>query len=513
MSVGSVRTTARLLGMRSGLRWGFPHPAAGRCPLGVGAPRSGLPLAAHDLGDRLYLITERFAALDDLRAAPRRARSRPGRRRLGRGAPGLEPRRRPAPRRRRRPRDGRRRRRRRATSPASAACASPRRAPATTPPPLGDLADDTILVDPPHARRRRSTPTPPRPRRRRRAVGGRRRPRLRARARRAGRLLARRRRRRLHARRRPELAGAQARPGRQQRRRRPGRHRRRARRASSTPSTTPTCSGRCAAAAATSASSPRSSSSSTRSTRSTPACSSGRGSAPREVLRAWREWTRTAPDEVTSLGAHPAGPAAARHPRAAARPRFVVIDGAPRRRGDGAELLAPLRALGPEIDTFATIGARRAAADAHGPAARRCPASATAAARRVPAEAIDALVRPPGRARARRCCRSSCASSAARWRASRRAPARSRRSTATSRCSRSAWRRRGDGRGGRRPRRCGQGALAPWDAGKRYLNFAERPVDTRRAYTADAYRRLRAVKTLVDPDDVFRANHPIAPID
>jgi hypothetical protein len=43
-----------------------------------------------------------------------------------------------------------------------------------------------------------------------------------------------------------------------------------------------------------------------------------------------------------------------------------------------------------------------------------------------------------------------------------------------------------------------------------YLNFTERSIDTR---SDAAYRRLQAVRTLVDPDDVFRANHPIAPID
>jgi FAD/FMN-containing dehydrogenase len=57
------------------------------------------------------------------------------------------------------------------------------------------------------------------------------------------------------------------------------------------------------------------------------------------------------------------------------------------------------------------------------------------------------------------------------------------------------------------------GAICEWDAGRRYLNFTESAVDTRRAYSERAYRRLRAVKTLVDPDDVFRANHAIAPID
>jgi hypothetical protein len=57
-----------------------------------------------------------------------------------------------------------------------------------------------------------------------------------------------------------------------------------------------------------------------------------------------------------------------------------------------------------------------------------------------------------------------------------------------------------------------RGALSEWNAGKPYLNFSERPVDTRCAYSAKAHCRLRAVKTLVDPDDVIRANHPIPPI-
>jgi Berberine and berberine like len=58
-----------------------------------------------------------------------------------------------------------------------------------------------------------------------------------------------------------------------------------------------------------------------------------------------------------------------------------------------------------------------------------------------------------------------------------------------------------------------EGAICEWDARRRYLNFTESAVDTRNAYSVAAYRRLQAVKTLVDPDDVFRANHRIAPID
>jgi berberine-like enzyme len=58
-----------------------------------------------------------------------------------------------------------------------------------------------------------------------------------------------------------------------------------------------------------------------------------------------------------------------------------------------------------------------------------------------------------------------------------------------------------------------KGAICEWDAGRRYLNFAESAIDTRCAFSGRAYQRLQAVKTLVDPGDLFRANHPIAPID
>jgi hypothetical protein len=55
-------------------------------------------------------------------------------------------------------------------------------------------------------------------------------------------------------------------------------------------------------------------------------------------------------------------------------------------------------------------------------------------------------------------------------------------------------------------------ALTEWNAGYRFLNFSERPAG-HDAFAPAAYRRLRAVKTLVDPDDMIRSNHPIAPID
>jgi hypothetical protein len=54
-------------------------------------------------------------------------------------------------------------------------------------------------------------------------------------------------------------------------------------------------------------------------------------------------------------------------------------------------------------------------------------------------------------------------------------------------------------------------ALGPADNGRAYLNFTEHETDPARFYTPEAYRRLREVKAAYDPDELFRANHRIAP--
>jgi FAD/FMN-containing dehydrogenase len=53
------------------------------------------------------------------------------------------------------------------------------------------------------------------------------------------------------------------------------------------------------------------------------------------------------------------------------------------------------------------------------------------------------------------------------------------------------------------------GAIAPWDSGRRYLNFTETQVDPRSIYPAATFERLLAVKARYDPTDMFRANHPL----
>jgi len=52
-------------------------------------------------------------------------------------------------------------------------------------------------------------------------------------------------------------------------------------------------------------------------------------------------------------------------------------------------------------------------------------------------------------------------------------------------------------------------AMAPWDSGRRYLNFTETRVDPRTIYPEATFDRLLAVKQRYDPNDMFRANHPV----
>ena len=73
-----------------------------------------------------------------------------------------------------------------------------------------------------------------------------------------------------------------------------------------------------------------------------------------EILRAWREWVRTVPDEATSVGRILHFPPLEDIPAPLRGQSFVVVEMA--YLGDEAaasELLAPLRALGPAMDTFA----------------------------------------------------------------------------------------------------------------------------------------------------------------
>jgi FAD/FMN-containing dehydrogenase len=231
-----------------------------------------------------------------------------------------------------------------------------------------------------------------------------------------------------------------------------------------------------------------------------------------EVLKAWVEWTRTAPDEVSTSARLIQVPPLPDIPEFLAGRAFVAIDGA--YLGDeasAAELFAPLRALEPEMDSFGPMapgGLSFIHMDPEGPTPGIGGHTMLGA---LDDEAIDAFVAVAGAG-------SGTPLVMAELRQLGGAVARS-----------------GEHHGAvdvmpgefalfavgipmspevgaavhaHLPKVIG--AMAKWDAGTAYMNFAEDTVDPATFYSADGYARLRRVKAEVDPTGVFRGNHAIS---
>jgi FAD/FMN-containing dehydrogenase len=75
-----------------------------------------------------------------------------------------------------------------------------------------------------------------------------------------------------------------------------------------------------------------------------------------EVMHAWREWTASAPDDVTSIAHILRLPPLPEIPEGLRGRAFAIVEAAYLGDADtGAELMKPIRRLGPELDTFAMI--------------------------------------------------------------------------------------------------------------------------------------------------------------
>jgi FAD/FMN-containing dehydrogenase len=230
------------------------------------------------------------------------------------------------------------------------------------------------------------------------------------------------------------------------------------------------------------------------------------------VLKRWSEWTATVPDEMTSIGRILQLPAIPAVPKPLRGRQIVVVEAA--YAGDaetGAHLMRPLRELGPEIDTFATVppfGLVRLHADPEGPT----PGVGDGGMLDVfPGEAVEALVASAGPGSG-----SALLSVEVRHLGG----ALARPSTDAGALSHL------DGQfllfSVGLPMEPEQGAvieaqvdvvsgaLEPFGRGRKYLNLAERPTDTRSAHSELAYRRLQRVRDAVDPNGLFRANHAIS---
>jgi FAD/FMN-containing dehydrogenase len=230
-----------------------------------------------------------------------------------------------------------------------------------------------------------------------------------------------------------------------------------------------------------------------------------------EVVRAWARWSEGAPDAVTTSLRVMNLPPMPELPDFLRGRQLVVVDGAVLGGDEYAQhLLAPLRALEPEIDTFGRVPAAslsRLHMDPEGPT----PAvSGHAMLTELSDETVDALLAQVG--------------------------------PGTTSSLLAAELRQLGGAVGRRPAGAGalshlpaayagffvaiaatpemaaQGladaralteALAPWSSDRAYLNFAEERKDVSTGYEPSDWERLQAVRAKVDPAGLFAANHEV----
>ena len=232
-----------------------------------------------------------------------------------------------------------------------------------------------------------------------------------------------------------------------------------------------------------------------------------------EVMHAWREWTLSVPDEVTSSARIMQLPPIPEIPEVLRGRSFETIDAAIiGGRTFGAGIVQPLRDLGPEIDTF-DVAPPIALARLHGDPEEPMPAlTEHRLLAELPAEAVDAFVAIAG------------------------PDSGSRLTMAEIRHLGGALREIRPGHGALASVEAGyllfggglaatpemvaglrqalppfKAALAEWDAGRGYLNFEETSVGSRSFFDEVTHRHLRRIKAEVDPGDVFMSNHPIEP--
>jgi hypothetical protein len=232
-----------------------------------------------------------------------------------------------------------------------------------------------------------------------------------------------------------------------------------------------------------------------------------------EVLNAWLAWTKDVPEEVTSCGRIMRFPPFPEVPEPLRGNAFALVEIVVTGDLAGAdELVAPLRALGPAMDTVRVMPARELStlhmdppAPVPGVGDGRLLGSASA-------DTVAALVEAAG------------------------AESGSSLLSVELRQLGGALDRVAPGDGAATFAGCEYGmfavgiaatpelrasserdvkrvvaALEPWDSGRDYMNFRESRSTGARLFSTEIHERLRAIKRRVDPLDVIRSNHPVRP--
>jgi len=232
-----------------------------------------------------------------------------------------------------------------------------------------------------------------------------------------------------------------------------------------------------------------------------------------EILHAWREWTADMPDDMTTVGRLLQLPPIPDIPEPLRGRSFVAVQAfSLGSEAEGAALVAPIRALRPEIDTIATIPTA-ALQHVHMDPEHPVPGVGDGLLLDdLPAAGIDALVAAAG---------PGSGSPLLSLEVRQLGGALGRPAAAGGAVSHLDAEFAVFGVGIAMTPEMGAAAaaqmevvreaLAPWEAETTYLNFAERDVPGDRIFGPYAHHRLRAVKAAYDPADLFRSNHPVEP--
>ncbi|SEK79596.1 FAD/FMN-containing dehydrogenase [Blastococcus sp. DSM 46786] len=232
-----------------------------------------------------------------------------------------------------------------------------------------------------------------------------------------------------------------------------------------------------------------------------------------QVLGRWAEWAVRAPDEVTTAFRIMQLPPLPDIPEPFRGRQLVIIDGAVLADDErAAGLLAPLRELAPELDTFGRVPTDTLSRLHMDPEEPTPEVSSTSILGSLPPEGVAVLlgVAGPG---------SSSSLFMVELRQIGGALARPAPGAGAVPCL--------DGQFvllagalAPTPEMAAQGlaeadavtaALSPWANGRHYLNFAEDAVDAATGYRPEDWRRLQAIRAVVDPDGRIVANHRVRP--
>jgi hypothetical protein len=228
-----------------------------------------------------------------------------------------------------------------------------------------------------------------------------------------------------------------------------------------------------------------------------------------EVLRVWRDWTRAAPEDVTTAFRIMHFPPLPDLPPFVSGRSVVLIDGAyAGSAADGAEAVAALRALEPEMDTWAAASPAALSRIHMDPEEPIPYLSAAAMVGELDDAALDAFAAsvPPGvpvlMAELRHI-------GGALARTPEHAGALGRLDGAYVLFGVGLVMGPEMGAPVAAALAAFEDSLAGCKTGASYPNFSERPTDTATFFTPEAYARLRALRAAVDPDGRMVANHPI----